>query len=1771
MKYKLLVLLTVISLSCSAQNLINISPFTFPKPIPANTADWGSMPGLIVIANAAGQANVTVLEESKVSFTIKSAGNKVCGGNLISSGFTGKSRIFKAGEISGMFNGFVLKPGSYQMCVQFFSANYANGQMKPISDERCSSTEFVIEATSNGTTPSNISYTPPQNISPANQKAFSETEAKKPLTFRWTPLLPKPRFQVIYKLKVWQVEQGQNALQAMKTTQPFIEEEVKDQTQYNYRKGWDGTVKGGSKISFVWDVEVIDPQGNKLATSEPSGFDIGDNPPSGARVASSSDKLELLAPHNGNIFTKDEISGPVILSWKPISSSDPSLKYKVKVWKVGAPESLTQTLYSTTTLVAVSGLDTTDCYPDERCNYKWQVTAINNHGDIIGGSNGISYEYIFSYLGYPQTTTVSTTEPSSSSDCATTSTKSYHTGDEIKLSNDFKLKLTETPTGTNDALIGKGTVDVKWIGILNVQFDKIRVTCDDKIDTGAVYTVFDAAQEYPTQWAINVLNNTGIPAWTTAKIKSICAATHLKPLIAAGDNVSLPASAPLNMPLGYFQHGDEAFGALGFTEMVFKKEKAEFEVIASLNTSGIFKEPSAFYGTDAIAVQGKGIQFTNLGLKKINGEIKLVEPITFTYAATGGGDLKMTFNKDEDGHIGNGIAFRDTSSQYWRYNFDVSVDLPNTWLVPKDEAKTNVDLNFQAQINKWDNFILQATIPACTIPNTNGLGFDESTIVYDHSATENYSDMEFPENYGDQESSEIFSGLYIKNFSMTLPDGLRSYADTTRPITLGAENLIINKDGITGKIFAHNVLSYPLANVGNLAASIDTVNVEFFKKSLTQASMNGKITLPMSSKDDVASSISYNALFVPASASEDTTRKITFTLNPDQDIKSKFLGSGKIQVDETSSIELVVSKKAHEKRKIDLDVDINGKLYYPGGTIVSPIAGGKPLDLDLSCKFEHIKMKYENTATEKFTFSPGNWSFASPQKKLSGFAFNISEVKPIIGPFSLNGQYLFKGGLEFVAKINIGSENSKIGISADVKIQLLAGIKSSNYFVTGDGDTVGTKIDKGFLANLKPVFLGVRVSDINVDAHTPAVVFKGRLIFYKEDAIYGNGFRGDLSAKFKTPDLSIQVGAIFGNTKYIPGAITGFKYWMVQAQVKLPPSAAIPFMTGLALRGFGGGVYSRMKMTLPSDAAFNPTEAASSVFGGAVFTPDNTVSFGFKAKVMIATYPKEETFNGSVALNAEFNTSGGINTIGMDGLFNCGAKIDEPAKAFANGGVHVSYDFPNKIFSLVTDLIVDLRPKSINIFTPTPIHTVFFIDSKNNKWYFKSGVPTNPMSVSVYNVLAQSYLMFGNDLGSDIPTGFMAATKSGWSNAGLPPWTFTDNATTQNKYKSAKGFAFGAAVNYSKEENTEIVSWTAVICDKVKRYLNINYSIAAGGEVDASLLQYSGCTGFNNGWRAKVSMAMYAGLNVGYDYNLPGGGCSSHQGTLFHIAAGAAATAEFPNPTYFEGNLSGSWNLCGYGSSFNKHFKAGDQCNGSEVVSDPSLKDNIYTQQNAADSFIGKKLIISIVTPSTSTDVGRKTTFSALLNYPYNESFDVQEQQSSGELKVRTFKVVYIASLKQDSIIGGGATTTSLAAGTSALKTTEPVSSSTTATASSSTISKTISGSTVSATKATTGISTSAIAVIDTSVPLADAGYDDLSAKRFKLAGSLMSNPALKANTSYKFQVDGALQELIGGIWKPVNIKTITIPIKQTVSYYFKTNSESTVITASSSSSIKAL
>jgi hypothetical protein len=1678
MKKNLTLLLVVITFKIFAQTFpitgINIS---LPSNPDANTANWGSGTSLLTITATAkagyGRVDASV-EESKILVIIKKGGSKVCGTYTVNSApgsnFNTLTKVWSgANAVALLGQDCVLVPGDYEMSVQFFG--YGPKGMAPISDEKIKS--FTIIGAGQQL------YQAPQAITPVNFNVFSEENIKKPITFRWTSVFPRPTGTVTYCLKVWQLMQGQTGVQAMNANQPIVNN--------NYNN--------------IMQVVILN-----------------------------------LVP------------GPLL-----------------------AP------------------------YLNE---FIWTVQA-SKDGKPIGDNNGMSGASAFKS---EDTTTNPPATNTSSLGCTTISTKSFTTGDIISLSDDFKMKLTAPPTGTNDSLTGKGTVLVKWLGLLNVKFKGIKINGQDQLCTGAIYTNSDSTQVYPTQWAINSTNNNSWGAWTISKIKSVCAdiKAHkiLKPMVKATNQIDAAlVSIPLNMPLGYFKANDTTT-SIGFTEMVFKPDHAEFEVIASLPTKGVFKHANN-NGMDEIALRGSGIHFKSSGLSGITGSIKLLDPIVFSFA-TGSEYLKLKFNNESNGHLGNGVVFSAVNNEFWKYDFDVNVELPKEWLIPVDPAKTNVDMNFQMEIAQWSDFVIQGNLPACIIPHTNGMGIEAGAITYDHSSITNAPGMVFPDGYAG-DSSAIFSGFYLKNFKLTLPDQLRSYADTSKTIQVTAENLIIDEYGITGIIHADNVLNYPKGNIGNLGASIDTVKVSLNSSVLTEAMILGKITLPLSSSDDNNNAINYSAIF--SSGNPDPlnpqSSSITFALKPGQDITSKFLGDGKVQIDQTSTLNLILSKSSSNKREIKLDIDLNGKLYYPSGKIIDP-GSVIPLDLDLSCNFQHLGMSYDKTAQETFTFNPGQWSFASPQKKLSGFAFTITDVKPKIEPIGTGAekQYLFKGGVEFVAKINIGSENSKICISGDTKIALTGAIESSKYTPSSSTSwpttTTGTqlsnttiaqnlttigknqsqlisnssstnpnviissaKADYGFLTQLKPVYLGVNVESIHVDATMPALTIKGIVDFYKHDAVYGNGFKGDLQAKFTTLDMTIQAGAIFGNTKYVPNHVgPGFKYWMVQAQVKLPPPGIV-FMTGVAFRGFGAGVYSRMNMTPP--AVFNPTTASSSTFGGAIFTPCDTVSIGFKVKAIIATTPKEETFNGSVALGAEFNTNGGMNFIKIEGLFNCGAKIGNESEAFANGNILVSYDFPHKLFDMTSALIINKNPLSTD---PGGIQVKLHIDGLNNKWFFMSGTPSIPNKVKLLGVGINSYMMFGNDI--EIPQGFMKETRDGFASIGHSLPSFQDNSTGDNKYQSAKGFAFGLGLNYSNSDSWNIASFHGYWCD-CDRYVNANYSIVAGGEIDASLLQYTGCDGFGKGWRAKASIAMYAGASLGYSYSLPVLGTSS--GLLGKVDGSAYVTAEFPNPTYFEGQLDGDFSIGGYSVGFHKHFKNGSQCNGAPVGIDPGINQNVYTQQNVSDS-LNYSLIKDILTPGSTSGISRSTGFSVLLNYPANEPFDLQEQQSSGQMKVRTFRAIYTVALTQDSTVNNNGALNSIVTNNSSVRNTSTSNSQPITTVPVQKNSSVKAVTTLQRIPVNNGLQSNVgptqSAILYTpiiSYYLSDAGYDAMGAKMYRESTS--ANPTLintsvnvlKPNVSYKFEIKGALEEKVNNNWQAVNHKNSTIPITQTKNIYFKTNS----------------
>jgi hypothetical protein len=191
-----------------------------------------------------------------------------------------------------------LPADNYEICVQLVRPpDYV-----PFSEIKCKS--FYLAATQL-----------PTLMKPYNEEVLDYDIAKTIITFRWTPVVPKPKALVSYKILVFEVLENQNPVQAMRSNFPVLSAEVRGVTQYIWqtrgiiedgienqmqqrkgwdgtvkgktievvdssnqlRKGWDGTVKGGR---YVWTIQSFDNLGQPLGdgnvnadgTSEPTVF-----------------------------------------------------------------------------------------------------------------------------------------------------------------------------------------------------------------------------------------------------------------------------------------------------------------------------------------------------------------------------------------------------------------------------------------------------------------------------------------------------------------------------------------------------------------------------------------------------------------------------------------------------------------------------------------------------------------------------------------------------------------------------------------------------------------------------------------------------------------------------------------------------------------------------------------------------------------------------------------------------------------------------------------------------------------------------------------------------------------------------------------------------------------------------------------------------------------------------------------------------------------------------------------------------------------------------------------------------------------------------------------------------------------------------------------------------------------------------------------------------------------------------------------------------------
>ena len=271
MKHFLTLIMAFCLLSVHGQNQLSSLTISMPSPMPAQIAGWASaMPPVSITAQLKPDNNRNIPKElldSRILVSIKNGSDKICGSFTPSSapnaGFNSLVKNWRGADVTQLLGqACTLKPGSYTLCVQLFTNNG-----KQLTEETCK--PFMVKEEVGVAT--ETTSQPSQAISPADGTVWSGMDGKKPISFKWTPIIPKPREEVLYTIEVIEVPKGASAGSGQFSV-VYKSAELTNQTQLvvpgSLVTNW--PISAGS--TYAWYVRAANKNGKDYGKSNVNTF-----------------------------------------------------------------------------------------------------------------------------------------------------------------------------------------------------------------------------------------------------------------------------------------------------------------------------------------------------------------------------------------------------------------------------------------------------------------------------------------------------------------------------------------------------------------------------------------------------------------------------------------------------------------------------------------------------------------------------------------------------------------------------------------------------------------------------------------------------------------------------------------------------------------------------------------------------------------------------------------------------------------------------------------------------------------------------------------------------------------------------------------------------------------------------------------------------------------------------------------------------------------------------------------------------------------------------------------------------------------------------------------------------------------------------------------------------------------------------------------------------------------------------------------------------------
>lgn len=1096
-------------------------------------------------------------------------------------------------------------------------------------------------------------------------------------------------------------------------------------------------------------------------------------------------------------------------------------------------------------------------------------------------------------------------------------------GKQIRVGK-FLVTVTEA-TGTAAAMGGTGTVAVPYFKApLRVTFESLKVNTASEAIGGRAVAAQMPGNVLPQEWLAFTGTST-FGAAARAYVNSVANQVAQSPEQRMVS--SLAANTPVTLPLGV----DKTVGGKTFVLLVLA---AEFTPTQARINAGM--QVPLFVVNDDLALGVRGLCLNPEGAGN-EATLLLTDDLAFPLRDQPGADNDYTlaFLAPANGQPGTQAVWG--CDGFKRLDVQLAQDFPRDYFVPVTENGAaqagRARARFTATVTDTDDWIASGQMTSWVmVPDVPDLLLQFPALSYDNSATANPQGLVFPQGFQGT-TGPAWTGVHVAQANLRLPAFLRP-AGSQQRLTGTATNILIGSGGgLTFTAGVNNLLTMD-SNPGSLdgwAYSLGSLSVSVVSSSLTKGTLSGQVRMPVGNTP-----LNYSATLSHAPSA--STLNYVFSITPSTTFQADLFGPATLSLKPTSKIEAgnLGAGGAFMAR-----AQLDGKLSLSG------TVSGIPLSL-VGVSFEDFTLRSQPNPQY---FTPGTWSFASPQHALgsadgyedaappgsaSGFPITITSVTPAVGTTQSN--------------------QPKIGFTVGVKATLPAAFEATTAV------TVWGRLERDAKNNFRPAFDSATLDQLCVTGDIGALTVDpgSCLTFFHDDATFGNGFNGTVKVGF-LKSVKVSTTLAFGN-------VNGFDYWYADAMATLPvgiPLAPAPF----AFYGFGGGAYYHMRQNnLPPASAVQQAGSTQR----AAYVPDKSVALGLKATVVAGTYPRPDLLNADVTLDVSFTSKGGISTVslgGPPGQYNAFAfaGLSERAKAPARAQLGMSYDFPNHTFDASFTLNVNVAGGLVKANGGAGLH---FRDE--NDWFVRVGhpAPGQRFSLTTFPFTYDAYLWAGRTANPpEMPDPPYPAPAI--SAASRPSFSDMGNGTA---------VLLGASTGFHAGGKFLIFYGQA---DAVA-----GFDIALRDLGNATCDGFAGTVGMD-GWYANGQIYAGIALALGIDVDV---WFTSGRFEIFGGSLGATLAGGGPNPAWAAGLLKGKYSILDglVSGNFTYEARLGQECHpkpSNTPVESPLV---------AVD-------MISDVQPSANTqDVSIFSEPVAAFNLQVGKAFDLRDQNG----KVRTFRLM---------------------------------------------------------------------------------------------------------------------------------------------------------------------